>query len=136
MNIVTKEELKKRGQLLIVPVGISMQPLFKNSVTPVVVEYTDKKPRKNDIVLYTKENKALVLHRVISIKNGGVITRGDGCVGKGMYIPYNNIFGKCTAFYKGNKLVSVNSVWYKIYVVVWKILYPFRCLMVFIKSRF
>ncbi len=132
MSIVTKEELKKRKQLLIVPVGISMQPLFKNSVTPVVVEYLNEKPNINDIILYTKDNGKLVLHRVISLKNNGVITRGDGCVGKGMFIPYSNIFGKCTAFYKGNKLVSVNSIWYKLYVFTWKLLYPIRIIM----SRF
>lgn len=129
MSIVTKEELKKRKQLLIVPVGISMQPLFKNSVTPVVVEYLSEKPQKNDIILYNKDNNVLVLHRVISVKKDGVITRGDGCVGKGMFIPYSNVFGKCTAFYKGNKLVSINNVWYKLYVFVWKLLYPLRIIM-------
>ena len=134
MNIVTKEELKKRKQLLIVPVGISMQPLFKDSVTPVVVEYLNKKPQKDDIVLYIKESNQLVIHRVVSLKKDGAITRGDGCVGKGELIPYSNIFGKCTAFYKGENLVRVTDFKYKISVFIWKILYPFRCLIKILKK--
>ncbi len=136
MNITIKEELKKRKQLLIVPVGISMQPLFINSVTPVVVEWLNEKPKKNDIVLYSKPNNQIVLHRVISLRKEGVITRGDGMVGKGMFIPYKNIFGKCTAFYKGERLINVNNFWYKSFVCFWKLIYPFRCLIKLIKSRF
>lgn len=71
-----KEQLSATGTAGLTVTGNSMAPLFKDKKT-VVELALPKKIKKYDILLYTRENGAVVLHRVVKVAKNGLWLRGD-----------------------------------------------------------
>ena len=70
------ESIRDGGQFVFYPTGISMLPtVIPNEDCVVLVE--PKNIKKFDLILFTRPNGKYVLHRIINIKNGEYIIKGD-----------------------------------------------------------
>ena len=57
-----------------------------------------------DVALY-KRGENYILHRVIEVKEGGYVIRGDNCYSD-EWVPEGEILGVLTEFFRGGKRVS------------------------------
>lgn len=111
-----REVIDRVGFIVNYPVGVSMLPLLRAGKDSVVVSRLERDPSENDVVLYSRGNE-LILHRIISVKNGNYIIRGDNCLNKETDVTRSDMLGVMTAFYRGDKLYDVKkSCFYRIYV--------------------
>ena len=70
------ESIRDGGQFVFYPTGISMLPtVIPNEDCVVLIE--PKNVKKYDLILFTRPNGKYVLHRIIKIKNGEYIIKGD-----------------------------------------------------------
>ena len=107
--------IERDGKILYMTHGISMQPMLKECENPVVISKIERKPQKYDVVLYKRGSK-YILHRIVKIKNGNYVIRGDNCYNNEYDITDSNIIGVLSGYYKGEKYVDCQkSLRYKIY---------------------
>lgn len=113
------ETLKTDGEVSFVSKGNSMRPMLRDAKDTVILRKPQFPLKKYDIPLYIRENNKFVLHRVISVKDGKYIIRGDNC----NYIEDNvkdeNVVAVLKAYVRNGKTHTVDSVFYKIYCVLW-----------------
>lgn len=97
--------------------GISMFPLLRNEIDSVVLE--KKKIKKYDIALYTRENGAYILHRIVKMHKDTVDCIGDNerKIEKG--VPKSNIIACVTAIERGNLKIKTTNPLYRIYSFIW-----------------
>ena len=112
--------------------GKSMRPLFREGKDVVIVQKSNKPPKKYDVVLYGRAGKC-VLHRVIRKKGDLNLIRGDNTY-KMEYIKDSNILGILMEFDRGKKHHTVKDRGYKIYSVVWNFIYPLRYACFFLRG--
>ena len=124
LNIETV--LLRDGIFASVTVGSSMRPLFKTHRDMVVLKRVSGMLNKYDVVLY-RVNDKYILHRIIGIDRdrGVYIIRGDNTYSK-EYVKFDKILASLISFSRAGKHHSVTDLTYRIYSVVWNILYPLR----------
>ena len=98
-----EDVLRLNGKYLGPTVGVSMLPLLKNRRDTVVVQAKTERLKPLDVALY-KRGDAYVLHRVIAVKEGGYIIRGDNCYSD-ENIPEDWVIGVLTEFFRKGKHV-------------------------------
>lgn len=128
------EVIATTGQVVTVPVGISMWPMLKNRKDHIVIGRVDRPLRKYDVPMYRRSDlhKKYVLHRIIKVKkNGGYVICGDNLWKKEYDITDEEIVGVLKGFFKGDRYIDCEtSKGYRCYVYVWRFLYPLRaCLL-------
>ncbi len=74
---VIEEILLSGGKVRILASGKSMEPVIVDGQDTVVLTRAEKSLRKNDIVLFKRNNGRLVLHRIIAIDGNQITLRGD-----------------------------------------------------------
>lgn len=100
--------LEKTGFVIHTVKGTSMLPLLDQQRDAVHLVPIKEAPRVNDIVLFRRENGALVLHRIVKIKNGVFIIRGDNCISSEAVFE-NQIIARADAVYKDGKYISCDD---------------------------
>lgn len=126
-NSKVEQILDEEKEFLFPIQGKSMLPLFRQKKDCVIISKENlSNVKKYDIVLY-KGPSSFILHRVLRIKNDTLIIRGDNtfCL---EYVNINDIEGRVTSFYRGNKIKDINSLSLRIYIVLWNIIFPIRYL--------
>lgn len=124
---LAKSILKEKGSLTGVTSGESMRPLFRDGRDKAVIIPLTKAIMKNDVLLYRKAaTNEVILHRVVKIKDGKPILRGDGTFINEPNVPQNDILGIMEGFYRGGKYYSCKSKRYRLYVFFLRTLYPLR----------
>ena len=98
-----EDVLRLNGKYIGPTVGVSMLPLLKNRRDTVVVQAKTERLKPLDVALY-KRGDAYVLHRVIAVKEGGYIIRGDNCYSD-ENIPEDWVIGVLTEFFRKGKHV-------------------------------
>ena len=78
-----------------------------------------------DVPLY-KRGSNYILHRIIEVRPESYVICGDNCMQKEYGVTDDQVLGVLTGFYRGSKLINMNSFGYKLYVRVWCGLYPIR----------
>ena len=123
-----KNELDQNGWVLTKPVGNSMYPMLRYCKDPIIVQKPTRPFKVNDVPVYVrKSDKSLVMHRIIAIKNGNYIIRGDNCLYKEYGITDNDIIGILAGFYRGDKFFDCEkNRLYKVYIVLNRLTYPAR----------
>jgi len=96
-----EDVLRLNGKYIGPTVGVSMLPLLKNRRDTVVVQAKTERLKPLDVALY-KRGDAYVLHRVIAVKEGGYIIRGDNCYSD-ENIPEDWVIGVLTEFFRKGK---------------------------------
>ena len=120
-----EEILNKQGTLVFTPRGNSMQPLLLDGENPVVLEKVSGRLQKGDIPFYKRENGQYVLHRIIDVRDGYYVIRGDNTFVKEL-VPDEWIIGVMTEFYRGKRHVLADNKAYRRYAAFWHAIYPLR----------
>lgn len=113
------EEAFSRNQKFKMPVnGVSMLP-FLNKTHFVVLDKPNNLKR-NDMILYKRENGQYVLHRIFRVKKDHFQLIGDNQFYREYPIYENQVIGKVVSVIKGNKVDNLNSFKYKLYLFIWQ----------------
>ena len=120
-----EDELSRHGVCATSTVGVSMRPLFKTHRDAVVLKTPDREIKKYDVVLYTHPSGKYVLHRVIGIKDGVYIIRGDNTFAKEL-VKGERVLAYMVSFNRAGKHHSIDEFGYKLYSRLWHFIYPVR----------
>ncbi len=119
-----EDVLADDGIMLQKTVGISMRPMLISGRDQVVLSVPSRPLRVDDVVLY-RRGKNYVLHRIIGIRSGELVIRGDNCIEIERGLVESDIIAILVGFYKGNRYIDCEtSSGYKLYVKAWKIISP------------
>lgn len=121
-----EELLQKDGRLVYRTRGVSMEPMLRQNRDLVVIEVPALRLKKYDVALY-KRGTSYVLHRVIGVKSGHYLIRGDNTYALET-VPDSAVLGVLTAFQRKGKKYSVTDRGYRCYVRFWDAIYPLRAL--------
>lgn len=122
-----EECISAGGEIVLTVTGISMRPLLGHRRDQVVLKKVNKATLQvGDVPLYRRENGQFVLHRVVGLGASSYTMCGDGQWEKEYGVSSNAIVAIATGFYRRGKYVSCDAFWYKVYVKVWMLCFPFR----------
>ncbi len=98
--------------------GNSMLPLWYNGRDSVILQKTEM-PKKYDVVLYTRDNGDVILHRIVKKTPKGYMILGDNQTQiDGPVLP-SQIIATVTGFYRDKTYYSVNTWWHVLYSRIW-----------------
>lgn len=119
-------QLREQGFYVSTTVGWSMWPMLRNRHDRVVVlPVGNARLRKYDLPLYRRPDGKYILHRIIGVKEGEYLIRGDNTYVK-EHIPDSWILGYVSEFYRAGRHIQTSSRVYRMYARVWNALYPVR----------
>ena len=110
-----RETLDAGGEVSFISKGRSMLPMLRDGVDTVILKKPKFPLKRYDIPLYIRKNDKFVLHRIIAIKDGQYIIRGDNCTYIETDIADENIVAVLCGFVRNGKKYSVDNFFYKIY---------------------
>ena len=108
------EGIKAGGTYRFYPKGVSMLPLLVEGVDSVVLS-SPLNLKKDDIVLYRRDNGMFVIHRITKIADT-ISMCGDNQFYIEKDILIEQILAKVSAIYKKDRLVKLDSTGYNFYV--------------------
>lgn len=122
---VIREYLIEGKSICFSPNGTSMLPMIRQGIDKVVLSPISGELRKYDLPLYQRDNGHFVLHRIVKV--GETYT----CIGDNQFelehgLRHDQMIAVVTAFYRGDKLHSVNELGYQIYCRFWHYSRPIR----------
>lgn len=110
------EALQENGEACSLTSGRSMRPMLRQHKDIVTVKPVARKLKKGDVVVYPSNDGRSVLHRIVAIKKGNYIIRGDNNYFTEYGITDNDIKGILTCFYRDGKYINCEtSHGYKLY---------------------
>ena len=119
-----EELLEQDGRLVYRTRGYSMLPMLHQNQDLVMVEIPKGRLKKYDVALY-RRGLDYVLHRVIGLRDGEYLIRGDNTY-KIEHVPDEAVIGVLTRFVRNGKEHSAEEFGYKIYSRFWNEIYPAR----------
>ena len=126
MNQTIEQQIAENGFYVSTTVGTSMRPMLRNRRDRVIIRPTDgKRLSKWDLPLYKRPDGKYILHRIIGVRDGYYIIRGDNTYAKEK-VPDEWIIGVMTEFYRGNRHVLATDRHYRRYAAFWQTIYPLR----------
>lgn len=122
------EQLLKDGKTIQTVInGYSMYPMLVPGRDSVILEpFGEEQPRCGDVVLYRRDGSILVLHRIWRIRQEGIYMVGDNQVQIEGPLRPDQIRGRLAAFIRKGKLISADSMFYRLYAFVWLWMRPIR----------
>ncbi len=122
------ETLNTDGEVSFIAKGRSMLPMLRDGIDTVILKKPTLPLKRYDIPLYMRSNDKFVLHRIIAIKDGKYIIRGDNCKYIETDINDENIVAVLCGFVRNGKKYSTDNFFYKIYSRVYsnELFYFFR----------
>lgn len=110
------EVLKEKGEASSLTSGCSMRPMLRQHKDIVTMKLVDRKLKKGDAVVYPSKSGEYVLHRIVAIKNGEYIIRGDNNYFTEYGITDKDIVGMLKCFYRDGKFIDCEKdTLYKLY---------------------
>lgn len=124
------EALREDGFYVSTTSGSSMRPMLRDRRDRVVLRAVKEGEilKKWDLPLYLTPDGRYILHRIIAVRRGGYITRGDNTYQKER-VPQEWVLGYVTEFYRKNRHVCTDSRRYRFYAAFWNLIYPVRFLV-------
>ena len=121
-----EQQLRDEGFYVSTTVGYSMMPMLRDRRDRVIIQAKGKERlKKGDLPLYRYPDGKYVLHRIIGVKDGYYVIRGDNTYVKEK-IPEEWILGCVTEFYRKDRHVSADDKGYRLYAAVWQGIYFVR----------
>lgn len=120
-----RERLAAGQSIRFSPRGISMLPMLRQDVDSVVISPMPDRLKKYDLPLYQRENGKYVLHRVVGV-NETYTCMGDNQFVEEAGLRHDQMIAVVTAFYRGDKLHSVEEPGYWLYCRFWHYSRPLR----------
>ena len=96
--------------------GFSMIPLLHDGGDKVVLKQPCFPLKVNDVALCKTDEGRYVLHRVVSLRDGGYVLRGDNCTTTEFCAGDSDVAGIAVSFIRSGKKIEINSRKYCIYV--------------------
>jgi hypothetical protein len=120
-----RESLAAGQSVRFYPRGVSMLPMLRRGLDSVLLSPITGSLRKYDLPLYQRDDGKYVLHRIVGA--GSVYT----CMGDNQFRPetglrQDQMIGVVTAFYRGERMISVTALPYGLYCRFWHITRPLR----------
>ncbi len=115
---VIEEMLAAGGEVTFTPNGNSMYPMLYHGIDTVTLKKPNGRLKKYDLPLYRRDDGKFILHRVMAVKKGGYITRGDNVLCKEHGITDKMVVGVVTAFTKNGKTIPVTNKKYRLYCIL------------------
>lgn len=123
-----EQQLREQGFYVSTTVGVSMRPMLRNRRDRVIVlPVGPERLKKYDLPLYRRPDGKYILHRIIGVRDGQYIIRGDNTYAK-EYVPDAWILGYVSDFYRGKRHIQTDARGYRFYARLWNFLYPLRYL--------
>ena len=112
--------LSERGVLVYTNRGNSMHPLIKEGRDVLVITSQIQDINLFDIILTKRTSGRYILHRVVRKNNDGTFDiAGDNSYKCDRGIKKTEIIGKLTTIIQNDTKNELDSLFYKIYVLVW-----------------
>ncbi len=96
--------------------GNSMAPTFNDLLDKVYISPFNGNPKKGDILLTEANSKHCLLHRVVKIDKDMVFYKGDALPYREGPFPISNVIGIVTKIERSGKIISVSSLYNKLYL--------------------
>ncbi len=128
-----EEILSHDGRLVYKTKGTSMLPMLHQNRDLVVIVPPAARLKKFDVALYQRGHR-YVLHRVIEVRDGHYLIRGDNTFALEL-VPDSAVIGILTVFTRNDRQFSVTDVRYLRYVRFWNRIYPLRYLWFCLKNK-
>ncbi|MBQ6361731.1 MAG: S24/S26 family peptidase [Lachnospiraceae bacterium] len=129
MSELTFEEILARDGVLAYMIrGISMEPMLRQGRDLVVIRVPSSRLKKYDTALY-RRGDSYVLHRVLAVKDGYYLIRGDNTYVPET-VPDSAVIGVLTSFRRKGKEISADDPAYRFYARFWHAIYPLRVLRI------
>jgi len=127
MNQTIERQLEENGFYVSTTVGMSMWPMLRNRRDRIVLHPIEQGKRLSrfDLPLYRRRDGKYVLHRIIDVKDGYYVIRGDNTYIKEK-VTDAQIIAVMSEFYRKGRHVTADSRGYRIYARFWNLIYPFR----------
>lgn len=116
MAPMIEETLASGGKVRLLACGNSMNPVIKDGVDTVVIKKSQQPIKKHDIVLYTRANGKIVLHRVTDVSKDYFIARGDSQWTEET-VEKSKILGVLESVEREGKTFSTDSFYFKKYKI-------------------
>lgn len=116
--------LARDGYLVYKTRGQSMEPMLRQNRDVVIIRVPVSRLKKYDVALYKRGN-VFVLHRVIGVREGEYLIRGDNTYAI-EHVPDEAVIGVLTGFKRKGKQIDMESISYVLYTRVWNWMYPLR----------
>lgn len=122
------EQLLREGNAIqIKPQGYSMYPMFVPGRDEAVIAPVDvEKLRRGDVVLYRRENRLLVLHRLWKVRPEGLYMVGDNQTEVEGPLGREQVLGILEAFVRKGRKISVHHPIYRLCSGIWLSIRPIR----------
>lgn len=128
-----ERQLREQGFYVSTTVGCSMRPMLRNRRDRVIIlPVGDERLKKYDLPLYRRPDGKYILHRIIGVRPGAYIIRGDNTYVR-EHVPDAWVLGYVSEFYRGEKHILTSSRKYRLYARVWNAIYPVRRLYVSVR---
>ncbi len=125
-----REALDRIGVYVNTPSGSSMRPMLRGERDMIRVEKYEGRLRRYDVGLYCRRDGRHVLHRVVRVREGDYVMRGDNCDYTEYGITDDMMIGKLIGFWRGDKYISCESRVYRLYARLRNFFYPLRFLRI------
>lgn len=122
---IIRERLAAGKSVRFSPRGVSMLPMLRQGVDSVLLSPLPEKLKKYDLPLYQRDDGHYVLHRIVKV--GETYT----CIGDNQFslehgLRSDQMIALVTAFTRGDRKISVNSLSYRLYCRFWHYSRPVR----------
>lgn len=124
MSATIEEVLARDGIIVYKTRGVSMEPMLRQNRDLVTIRVPDCRLKRFDVALYRRGDDH-VLHRVIKVKEGYYIIRGDNTFSLET-VPDGDVIGVLTDFVRKGKKHVVADRGYMFYARFWNGIYPIR----------
>lgn len=113
------EQLNAGGNAVFAIHGTSMKPMMKDRIDSVRIIKPTEAPKKYDIIFYQRDDGGFVLHRIIGVKDGSFICRGDNQIIDEYPVKSESIIGIVTDYTKNGVFKSMDCFSQKLYSRLW-----------------
>ena len=134
-NVSIRCELEREGYFVYKCIGTSMKPIIRPNKDVVVIEHrSSERLRKFDAVLFVRPDGTYILHRILKINRNTYWIAGDNCY-TGEIVDDSQIIGKMTKIIRNNKEIALDSILYKVYLVLWCAPYHLRFALIYTRRK-
>ncbi len=116
---ILQEQLDAGGRVSFRIHGISMMPMLRDRQDSVTLCKPQSPPKKLDIILYRRADGSFVLHRIVGIKDGGYVCRGDNQTSDEYPVKDEDIIAVVSEYTRNGKRKSISCISHRIYTFLW-----------------
>jgi len=117
-----EEMLDREGWYITTAKGVSMFPMLRSGVDPILIKRPEGRLKPYDVAVYRVPGKYIV-HRVLEVHPDHYIIRGDNCINM-EYVRDSQIVGIMTGFWRGERFIEVTDPRYIWYAHFWVAINP------------